>query len=69
VGRQGKPWIILKTDKRKVIHEPERRKLTAKSIGWLRRTAGLIEAAVKNGRRLRTYLPPALYPAAELRRH
>jgi hypothetical protein len=27
------------------------------------------EAAVKNGRRVRTYLPAALYPAAELRRH
>jgi len=24
VGRQGEPQIILKTDERKVIHEPER---------------------------------------------
>jgi hypothetical protein len=36
VGRQGEPQIILKTDERKVIHEFEcKRKLTARSIGWV----------------------------------
>jgi hypothetical protein len=36
VGRQGEPPDILKTDERKVIHELKRkRKLTAKSIGWV----------------------------------
>jgi hypothetical protein len=33
---QREPQIIIKTDERKVIHERERkRKLTAKSIGWV----------------------------------
>jgi hypothetical protein len=36
MGGQREPQIIIKTDERKGIHELERkRKLSAKSIGWV----------------------------------
>jgi hypothetical protein len=36
MGGQREPQIIIKTDERKVIYEfTRKRKLTAKSIGWV----------------------------------
>ena len=50
-----------------IITSVQRRRRWA-AVGFEERVAQ-IETAVKNGRRVRTYMRAALYPAAELRRH